>query len=294
MGVVDTANFIREIEDILNRIHSAHNKSIKKLGFGEANAKQKTSSVSIEHNEKKDFFDFDRYIDQQTRFISQAAWFSRSIDCQNLTGKRAIVFGDSTHAASMTKILSREMGIRVACAGTYCKHDADWFREQVFGFCDQVLITEDHTQVGDMIAQLEPAAIFGTQMERHVGKRLDIPCGVISAPVHIQNFPLGYRPFLGYEGTNQIADLVYNSFSLGMEDHLLEIFGGHDTKEVITKSLSTDSEFTWAADGLTELNKIPGFVRGKVKRNTEKFARQNNLQTITVEVMFAAKEAAGA
>ena len=282
MGVVDTANFIREIESILNKNPTGKTKG------RQYDAKSDSPAL------KKDFFDFERYIDQQTRFISQAAWFSRSIDCQNLTGKRAIVFGDSTHAASMTKILAREMGIRVACAGTYCKHDADWFREQVFGFCDQVLITEDHTQVGDMIAQLEPAAIFGTQMERHVGKRLDIPCGVISAPVHIQNFPLGYRPFLGYEGTNQIADLVYNSFSLGMEDHLLEIFGGHDTKEVITKSLSSDSEFTWAADGLTELNKIPGFVRGKVKRNTEKFARQNNIQTITVEVMFAAKEAAGA
>ena len=132
----------------------------------------------------------------------------------------------------MTKILACEMGIHVVCAGTYCKHDADWFREQVTGFCDEILITEDHTQVSDMIARLEPAAIFGTQMERHIGKRLDIPCGVISAPVHIQNFPLGYRPFLGYEGTNQIADLVYNSFTLGMEDHLLEIFNGHDTKEI--------------------------------------------------------------
>lgn len=237
---------------------------------------------------------FENYIDQQTRFVSQAAWFSRSIDCQNLTGKKAVVFGDATHAASMTKILAREMGIRVACAGTYCKHDADWFREQVLGFCDQVLITDDHTQVGDIISQIEPAAIFGTQMERHVGKRLDIPCGVISAPVHIQNFPLGYRPFLGYEGTNQIADLVYNSFSLGMEDHLLDIFGGHDTKQVITKALSTDSDFTWAPDGLAELNNIPGFVRNKVKRNTEKYARQNNITNITVEVMFAAKEAVGA
>ena len=102
----------------------------------------------------------------------------------------------------MTKILVREMGINVCCAGTYCQHDADWFREQVQGFCDQVLITKDHTKVGNMIAQIEPAAIFGTQMERHVGKRLDIPCGVISAPIHIQNFPLSYRPFLGYEGTN--------------------------------------------------------------------------------------------
>jgi light-independent protochlorophyllide reductase subunit B len=264
MGVVDTADCIREIQSILIK----NNWDLK---------------VNIEN-----------YIEQQTKFVSQAAWFSRSIDCQNLTGKKAVVFGDATHAACMTKILSREMGIRVSCSGTYCKHDADWFREQVQGFCDQVLITDDHTQVGDMIAQIEPSAIFGTQMERHIGKRLDIPCGVISAPVHIQNFPLGYRPFLGYEGTNQIADLVYNSFTLGMEDHLLEIFGGHDTKQVITKSLSTDSDLNWAPDGLAELNKIPGFVRGKIKRNTEKFAREKNINEITVEIMYAAKEAAGA
>lgn len=266
MGIRNTASWVREI-----------GRSIMSL------------DPSLNVQEK-----FENYIDQQTRFVSNAAWFARSIDCQNLTGKRAMVFGDATHAAAMTQILSQEMGIRVICSGTYCKHDADWFRDQVNGFCDQILITDDHTQVGDIIATLEPAAIFGTQMERHVGKRLDIPCGVISAPVHIQNFPLGYRPFLGYEGTNQIADLVYNSFSLGMEDHLLEIFGGHDTKEVITKSLSTDSDLTWAPDGLAELNRIPGFVRGKVKRNTEKFARQNNFNIITVEVMFAAKEAAGA
>jgi light-independent protochlorophyllide reductase subunit B len=112
--------------------------------------------------------------------------------------------------------------------------------------------------------------------------------------VHIQNFPLGYRPFLGYEGTNQIADLVYNSFTLGMEDHLLEIFGGHDTKEVITKTLSADTDLTWTPEAQKELHKVPGFVRGKVKRNTEKFAREQGLTTITVAVMYAAKEAVGA
>ena len=258
MGLVETSQFIREIDAIL----------------------QDKSSIN-----------FENYVDNQTRFISQAAWFSRSIDCQNLTGKRAVVFGDATHAASITKILSREMGIRVCCAGTYCKHDADWFREQVQGFCDEILITDDHTQVGNKIAELEPAAIFGTQMERHIGKRLDVPCGVISAPVHIQNFPLGYRPFLGYEGTNQIADLVYNSFTLGMEDHLLEIFGGHDVKTVITKSLSTDSSLNWSTGAVAELNKIPGFVRNRVKRNTEKFAREQGLVEITIDVMYAAKEA---
>ena len=303
MGLVDTGSCICEIENILNQtdcsdlVGNARPAGLEGADLvGRCETSRPTTSKTYLQEGKgfaKKRFDFSRYIDQQTRFVSQAAWFSRSIDCQNLTGKKTVVFGDATHAASITKILAREMGVRVSCAGTYCKHDADWFRDQVQGFCDQVLITDDHTQVGDMIARIEPAAIFGTQMERHIGKRLDIPCGVISAPVHIQNFPLGYRPFLGYEGTNQIADLVYNSFTLGMEDHLLEIFGGHDTKEVVTRSLSTDSGLTWSADGLAELNKIPGFVRGKVKRNTERFARENGFARIGVELMYAAKEAAG-
>ena len=126
-------------------------------------------------------------------------------------------------------------------------------------------------------------------MERHVGKRLNIPCGVISAPVHIQNFPLSYRPFLGYEGANQIADLIYNSFTLGMEDHLLEIFGGHDTKEFEIKNQTDNVE--WSKDALEELKRIPGFVRGKIQRNTEKYALEHDIKFITLEVMYSAKEA---
>ena len=42
------------------------------------------------------------------------------------------------------------------------------------------------------------------------------------------------------------------------------------------------------------LNKIPGFVRGKIKRNTEKFAREEGVNTISIEIMYAAKEAVGA
>ncbi len=99
---------------------------------------------------------------------------------------------------------------------------------------------------------------------------------------------------MGYEGTNQIVDLVYNSFTLGMEDHLLEILGGHNTKEVITKSLFTDMGLTWNYESQLELNKILGFVRGKIKRNTEKFARQNGIANITVKVMYVAKEALNA
>ena len=242
-------------------------------------------------------FDFGRqvnyssYIDRQTRFISQSSWFSRSIDCQNLTGKKAVVFGDSTHASAITRVLSSEMSVKVVWSGTYCLNDADWFKDEVRSYCNQVIVSDDHTLVADLIAETEPDAIFGTQMERHIGKRLSIPCGVISSPVHIQNFPLSYRPFLGYEGTNQIADLIYNSFTLGMEDHLLEIFGGHDTRLSTGANLSGQSLIKWSNEALEELSKIPGFVRSRVKKNTEKFATKHNLQEISLEVMYKAKEA---
>jgi light-independent protochlorophyllide reductase subunit B len=261
MGIIDTSNCIREIAKLLNKLNQTSN------------------------------YNFESYINKQLNYNSQAGWFSQSIDCQNLTSKKAFVFGDATHAAQITKILTRELGVQVVCAGTYCLNESNWFVDQVEGLVNQVLITDDHTQVGDLIAKLEPAVIFGTQMERHVGKRLDIPCGVISAPVHIQNFPLSYRPFLGYEGTNQIADLIYNSFTLGMEDHLLEIFGGHDTKEVITKTISSESGLTWTSEAEMELKRIPGFVRGKVKRNTERYARTEGITSITAETLFSAKEA---
>jgi light-independent protochlorophyllide reductase subunit B len=157
MGVVETARCIRKIQQVLN-----------------------AQGANV---------DYEEYINNQTLYVSQAAWFSRSIDCQNLTGKKAVVFGDNTHAAAMTKILSREMGIHVVLAGTYCKYDEEWFREQVSEYCDEVLISDDNGAIGDAIARIEPSAIFGTQMERHVGKRLSIPCGVIACAYPRSRFP---------------------------------------------------------------------------------------------------------
>ena len=257
IGVIEIANLIRNIQALLT---------------------QQNYNVN-----------FEQYIDIQTRFISQAAWFARSIDCQNLTGKKAFVFGDATHAAAITKILTKEMGINVIVAGTYCKHDKKWFTKEVENLCEEVVITDDHVVINKLISELTPTAIFGTQMERHVGKRLNIPCGVISAPVHIQNFPLSYRPFFGYEGANQIADLIYNSFTLGMEDHLLEIFGGHDTKEIINKEKENLPNIIWSAEAANELTNIPGFVRSKIKKKTENFAQLKQVKIITLELMYEAK-----
>ena len=45
----------------------------------------------------------------------------------------------------------------------------------------------------------------------------------------------------------------------------------------------------WTPDGEAELNKIPFFVRGKVRRNTETFARERGLACIDAEALYDAK-----
>jgi light-independent protochlorophyllide reductase subunit B len=49
------------------------------------------------------------------------------------------------------------------------------------------------------------------------------------------------------------------------------------------------SESSWAPEAEKELKKIPFFVRGKARRNTESFARERGIENITVEIMYEAK-----
>ena len=46
---------------------------------------------------------------------------------------------------------------------------------------------------------------------------------------------------------------------------------------------------TWADDARAELLKIPFFVRGKARRNTERFALERGMALITVETLYDAK-----
>jgi light-independent protochlorophyllide reductase subunit B len=45
----------------------------------------------------------------------------------------------------------------------------------------------------------------------------------------------------------------------------------------------------WAPEAEKELGKIPFFVRGKARRNTENFAALQGVATITVETLYEAK-----
>jgi light-independent protochlorophyllide reductase subunit B len=57
------------------------------------------------------------------------------------------------------------------------------------------------------------------------------------------------------------------------------------TAEPATKG----APIVWADDAETELKKVPFFVRGKARRNTEAFAQSRNLPIITIETLYDAK-----
>jgi light-independent protochlorophyllide reductase subunit B len=51
----------------------------------------------------------------------------------------------------------------------------------------------------------------------------------------------------------------------------------------------SDALAQWAGDAERELKKIPFFVRGKAKRNTERYALEQGVSLITVETLYEAK-----
>jgi len=51
----------------------------------------------------------------------------------------------------------------------------------------------------------------------------------------------------------------------------------------------TSDVVVWLADAERELKKIPFFVRGKARRNTEIFASQRGLNEIGIDTLYEAK-----
>ncbi|MFO1323609.1 MAG: ferredoxin:protochlorophyllide reductase (ATP-dependent) subunit B [Burkholderiales bacterium] len=238
---------------------------------------------------------------------SRQPWYSKSVDSTYLTGKRVFVFGDATHAVAAARIAARELGFTVVGLGTYGREFAREIRDAARLYGVEPLITDDYLEVEARIAELQPELVLGTQMERHIAKRLSIPCAVISAPVHVQDFPARYSPQMGFEGANVLFDTWVHPLMMGLEEHLITMFRGdfefHDgaapshlgrtapasaaAPEAPAQPIA--SPIAWAPDAERELSKIPFFVRGKAKRNTERFAQDSGVATITVETLYDAK-----
>ncbi len=239
---------------------------------------------------------------------SRLPWYSRSVDSTYLTGKRVFIFGDASHAVAAARIAAEEFGFTVVGLGSYSREQAREVREAARQLGLEALVTDDYLEVEAKIAELEPELVLGSQMERHIAKRLGIPCAVISAPVHVQDFPARYSPQMGFEGANVIFDSWVHPLMMGLEEHLLGMFredfefadgaapshlghaAGESTKpQRPARSDEIAQELAWAPEAEGELKKIPFFVRGKARRNTERFAADLGLQTITLETLYDAK-----
>ena len=116
------------------------------------------------------------------------------------------------------------MGFEVVGLGCYNREFARDIRALGKELNLESLITEDYLEVEAEIQRLQPELILGTQMERHIGKRLGIPCAVISAPFHVQDHPARYSPQVGWEGANVIFDTWVHPLVMGLEEHLLHMF----------------------------------------------------------------------
>ncbi|MEM8784368.1 MAG: nitrogenase component 1, partial [Pseudomonadota bacterium] len=275
------------------------------------------------------------------------SWYSLSIDSTYLTGKRVFIFGDGTHALAAARVAKEELGFEVCGLGTYSREFAREVRALAADYGVEPLITDDHLAVEDAIIAAQPELVLGTQMERHVAKRLRLPCAVISSPVHVQDFPARHSPQMGWEGANVLFDTWVHPLMMGLEEHLLGMFredfefndasggshlaalapqgapqgmpqtagpealhdvpqgashGAHGTSngaasaaeavDSLAVAAGPDAEqshLEWAADAERELKKIPFFVRGKARRNTESFADAQGIAVITVETLYDAK-----
>jgi len=256
-----------------------------------------------------------------SKAVSRAAWYSRSVDSNYLTGKRVFVFGDATHAVAAAKVAAQEMGFTVVGIGTYSREFAREVRDAAKIYGVEPLISDDYLEIEAHISQLNPELVLGTQMERHIAKRLGVPCAVISAPVHVQDYPARYSPQMGFEGASVLFDTWVHPLMMGLEEHLIGMFRGdsefHEdaapshlgggvhaqSLQDTTKALpldqaqktnaSTISESitvsVWDAGAEKELKKIPFFVRGKARRNTERFATERGISVITTETLYESK-----
>jgi light-independent protochlorophyllide reductase subunit B len=116
--------------------------------------------------------------------------------------------------------------------------------------------------------------------------------------VHVQDFPARYSPFMGFEGANVLFDTLTHPLMMGLEEHLLGMFkedfefsenAAPSHLAAVPAPVEVAGAPVWDSEAERELRKIPFFVRGKAKRNTERFAAEKKLALIKIETLYDAK-----
>ncbi|MDP0918969.1 hypothetical protein Q6272_28340, partial [Klebsiella pneumoniae] len=106
------------------------------------------------------------------------------------------------------------------------------------------------------------------------------------------DFPARYSPQMGFDGANVLFDTWVHPLMMGLEEHLIGMFrgdfefhedaapshlGGAAVATRVEPSEPAAHTAAWAPEAEKELRKIPFFVRGKARRNTEAYAHSHSV-----------------
>ena len=193
-------------------------------------------------------------------------WFARLLRPEDLRGNRAAIFGDFTYTLGLGYALAREVGLEVACAGTYLEHLEQDFLFHTNSFTDQAFVTGNPEEAAARLEEANPDLLIGTRLEREVADTLNVPFLPLCAPATARTFV--ERPLMGYLGSSVLADLLEEALNRGRE-----------------RPKTTSRSIPWTEEALENLEEVPTFLRGRTRRLAEEYARETHAREITRDVL---------
>ena len=213
------------------------------------------------------------------------------------------------------------LGSKSSVSGTYSREFAREIREAAKRYEVEALITDDYLEVEAKVAELQPELVLGTQMERHIAKRLGIALRRHLGAGACSGFS---RPLLATDGFRR-RQCDFRLLGSSVDDGSRRA-SAHDVsrrfriqrrraplasrrrrradpsgirRRSCWRENPTHAQAEIPSRPPTSLlgpttpkrncKKIPFFVRGKARRNTERFAVERGVATITIETLYDAK-----
>jgi len=126
----------------------------------------------------------------------------------------------------------------------------------------------------------------------------------------VQDFPARHSPQMGFEGANVIFDTWVHPLVMGLEEHLLTMFRDDfefsdaagpshlhaqpapaqaAASPAAPAAIASQADIPWTNEAERELRKVPFFVRGKARTNTERYAALEGRAQIDIATLYDAK-----
>ena len=196
-------------------------------------------------------------------------WYARLAVPETFRGRRAALFGDFTYTTGLGYTLAREVGLKVAWAGTYLKYLEKDFLFHAATFTDEAFVEDDPQAVATRVEATTPDLLIGTHLEEEIADALGMPFFPFCPPA--VEHPFAERPLMGYAGSSIVADAIDGALRTPWELR--------EEPEPAVSGLA------WTEEALEELGEIPLFLRGRARRLAEEHARALDSSEVTREIL---------